>query len=84
MIEKPIKRTRGILIRTLNGEFVFRIYSEDKETFKDYQIRHDDLEIEIIDDGDASFYEYEVEEREDYDGFIDYPSQALGRIPKQL
>lgn len=28
---------------------VFRVYSEDRKTFKDYEIYHPDLEVEIDD-----------------------------------
>ena len=54
--EKPAKGTKGCLIYTMNEEFVFRVYQEDK-TFIDYDILHYDLDI-TIDSDDATFYEF--------------------------
>jgi hypothetical protein len=48
------KGLKGFLIRTLDNEFVFRVYHED-HSFTDYDIRHYDLEIEIIGDDSAVF-----------------------------
>lgn len=42
--------TEGYLIWAhADNTFVFRIYSEDKKIFKDYDIKVDDLKIKIID-----------------------------------
>lgn len=73
--ERSANKVRGYLLVTLDGEIVFRVYtSADRKEFKDYQIRHQDLEVEIIDDY-SSFYD---EPSDDYDGYIDYPSR-LGK-----
>ncbi len=55
--QKPAKGTKGILLYTLNNEYVFRVYKEDN-SFIDYDILHCDLELTINDD-DATFYEFE-------------------------
>ena len=54
---KPAKGTKGMLLYTMNDEYVFRVYKED-HTFTDYDILHCDLELTIMDD-DATFYEFE-------------------------
>jgi len=54
---KPAKGTKGLLIYTINDEYVFRVYKED-HTFTDYDIHHCDLELTINGD-DATFYEFE-------------------------
>jgi len=46
---------KGMLIRTLDGALVFRVY-HDREHFTDYEIRHDDLSVTIDADALASFY----------------------------
>jgi hypothetical protein len=38
----------GILIRTLNGKYAFRVYHSDSE-FTDYELRHTDLCVTICD-----------------------------------
>ena len=48
------KGLKGFLIRTLDNEFVFRVYHED-HSFTDYDILHYDLEVEIIGDDSAVF-----------------------------
>lgn len=63
--------TRGYLLRTLHGDLVFRIYGEPDQTgrrpFRDYEIRHHDLRIELL---DGTIFEGET--KEGYQGFIDY------------
>ena len=54
---KPAKGTKGVLIYSMNNEFVFRVYKED-HTFTDYDILHCDLDV-TIDSEDATFYEFE-------------------------
>ena len=51
------KGQRGILLNTFDGNYYFRTYAADG-SFKDYLVRHCDLEITLHDD-DATFYEYE-------------------------
>jgi hypothetical protein len=50
------KGQKGILIDSFDGNYYFRVYKEDG-SFKDYLVRHCDLEITLHDD-DATFYEY--------------------------
>ena len=45
---KDAKGVRGVLINSL-GSYFFRVYEKDGR-FTDYDIKHFDLEIEIIDD----------------------------------
>ena len=54
---KPAKGTKGVLIYSMNNEYVFRVYKED-HTFTDYDILHCDLDV-TIDSEDATFYEFE-------------------------
>jgi hypothetical protein len=44
----------GILIRSLDGQYYFRVYQEDGE-FIDYELSHFDLGV-IIQERDAAFY----------------------------
>lgn len=72
--ERSANKVRGYLLATLDGELVFRVYtSADRKEFKDYKIRHQDLEVEIVDNY-SSFFD---EKTDDYDGFLDYPSRLL-------
>ena len=57
MKNRPAKGTRGCIIRTIDGGYMFRVYFANHE-FIDYDILHYDMEVEIIDD-DATFYEYD-------------------------
>jgi hypothetical protein len=49
------KGLKGFLIRTLDNEFVFRVYTDTDGGFIDYDIHHYDLEVEIIGDDSAVF-----------------------------
>lgn len=64
----PAKGSRGLLIWT--GEtYQFRVYHDlDPQGFTDYDIRHSDLEIEILDE-DAAFYD---------DRKLDHSPETLG------
>ncbi len=64
----PAKGSRGFLIRS--GEtYLFRVYHDlDPQGFTDYDIRHSDLEIEILDE-DAAFYD---------DRTLDHSPKTLG------
>ncbi|CAG0949621.1 hypothetical protein MTYP_00113 [Methylophilaceae bacterium] len=46
---------RGVLCKSLDGSFFFRVYSKD-HSFIDYALRHDDLEVTIGETELASFY----------------------------
>jgi len=69
--------TVGIILRPFNdGPAVFRIYGK-KGAFKDYEIRHDDIRVKIMDDS--------VEMLESLDGedcFLDYSRKILGQEQK--
>ena len=47
---------KGCLIDSFDGNYYFRVYNG--QDFKDYLVRHCDLEITLHDE-DATFYEYE-------------------------
>jgi hypothetical protein len=49
---------KGVLIRTLDGVMMFRVY-RDLERFTDYEIKHDDLSVAIDADQLAAFYRSE-------------------------
>ena len=46
----------GMLLRSLDGAYFFRVYHDDKE-FTDYELWHHDLSVTISKDAFASFYE---------------------------
>ena len=48
---KPAKGQKGYLLYTMNNEYVFRVYKEDR-SFTDYDILHCDLDV-TIDSDDA-------------------------------
>jgi len=62
---------KGVLIRTVDGATVFRVY-DGRERFTDYEIRHDDLSVTIDADELAAFYK--VGERD----ILDHGPQVLG------
>jgi hypothetical protein len=62
---------KGVLLRTLHGTIVFRVYGEAHE-FTDYEIRHDDLTVTIGPDALAAFYK--VGERH----VLDHSPEVLG------
>lgn len=64
---------RGFLIRGLNNEVWFRVYSKshtDTESFVDYEITNHDCEVVII-DPDAAFIRTEAGD------FLDYTTQSM-------
>lgn len=75
MTETPAHKVRGFLIRDCNnGELLFRVYDKDnRRKFKDYEIRHHDLEIEIIDNYSSIF---DGGTAEGLDGYVDYKSRT--------
>jgi hypothetical protein len=68
---QPAAGVKGVLIRTLDGVMMFRVY-HDRERFTDYEIRHDDLAVTIDADALAAFYK--VGERD----ILDHAPQVLG------
>jgi hypothetical protein len=68
---KSAAGVKGVIIRTLDGAMLFRVY-HDREHFTDYDIRHDDLSVTIDTDALASFYK--VGERD----ILDHSPQVLG------
>jgi len=62
---------KGVIVRTLDGTMVFRIYN-DRECFTDYEIRNDDLSVTIDTDELAAFYQ--IGERH----ILDHGPQVLG------
>ena len=64
----------GCLLQTPNGSLSFRIYSEDRKKFTDYDFRHYDLQVQIV-DNDAVFYNFEDETTP----VLDYSPDALGK-----
>ena len=69
----PAKGVQGVLISS-QGKPYFRVYSKDKESFKDYELLHQDLKITI--DESASFYE----RKEDDVCALDYDPRCFGLI----
>lgn len=66
--------TTGILCMDADGSFFFRVYDKiRKEEFRDYQIKHSDLQI-TIHDMDAYFYDY----------VLDYSPETLGYNDDEL
>lgn len=68
---RPAAGTKGVLIRTLGGKTMFRVY-EPGGAFTDYEIRHDDLKVTIDPDELATFYR--VAERD----ALDHSPEVLG------
>lgn len=61
----PAQGSRGHLIWCVD-RYMFRVYHD--QTFTDYDIRHADLEIEIV-DPDSAFYDGRI---------LDYSPETLG------
>ena len=72
----PALGVRGFLLRSIddNGglRYIFRVYGGD-HSFRDYELIHSDLEIEIVDE-EAAFYEAE----EGDDARLDHSPRTLG------
>jgi hypothetical protein len=72
MKEINAKGTKGYLMYNFHSqEYFFRIY--ENSLFKDYKIKAEELQVEIISD---SYALYETES-ENY--FVDFSSKALGK-----
>jgi len=71
--------TRGFLLRSVDdagsSKYFFRVYGAD-HSFRDYELIHSDLEIEIVDE-DATFYESE----DSQDATLDHCPRTLGYEP---
>ena len=46
----------GIIIKLMDGSIAFRVYENDKSSFTDYALNHDDLPVTIEAGSLASFY----------------------------
>jgi len=68
---------RGVIIRTLGGTLLFRVY-HDRERFIDYEIRHDDLGV-TIDAGELAAF-YKVGARD----VLDHSPEVLGLRKMEL
>lgn len=68
---QPAAGVKGVLIRTLDGVMMFRVY-HDRERFTDYEIRHDDLSVTIDADALAAFYR--IGDRD----ILDHSPEVLG------
>lgn len=67
--------TTGFILDTFDG-YVFRVYDKGESSFTDYDLRHSDLEVTIV-DTDAVFYEYE-NGTESTEYVLDYSPKTLG------
>lgn len=63
---------RGFLIRGVDGEMYFRVYSTDGE-FVDYEITNHDVEVVVI-DRDAALI------RNQAGNFLDYTSDSMNIV----
>ena len=62
----------GYLIWCGGDRYVFRVYTQAPDEFVDYDLRHTDMRIKIV-DSDAFFYS---DERGDY---VDHSPATLGK-----
>ena len=68
----PAGGITGVICRNaIDGKPFFRVYEEDY-TFVDYRLGHDDLEVTITHDTQASFY------RSENDDVLDHSPEVLG------
>ncbi len=68
---KSAKGIKGCLLDCFDGNYYFRVY-ESPGVFKDYLVKHCDLEV-IINDEDAVLYE-----KENGDLSLDHSPETLG------
>lgn len=71
MKTKPAQGLTGFIIETVYGLNVFRVYRGD-HSFTDYELRHGDLEVMIV-DKDAVLYELD-----DGENMLDHSPETLG------
>lgn len=62
---------RGVLCRSTDGEYFFRIY-RGSGRFTDYELRHSDLTVTIAEDEEATFY------RVGKNAILDHSPETLG------
>jgi hypothetical protein len=72
--ETPAQGQRGMLIRSINGIFYFRQYTDDYE-FVDYEVTNYDVEIEILDPHAALI-------RNERGDFLDYTAESMNVVSK--
>ena len=71
---RSAKNQQGFILRNFfDGSYFFRIYGKHG-SFKDYDIAHHDLEVQIV-DGSAEF----LESSDGKKLFLDYSRRALGQ-----
>lgn len=72
--ERPAQGVRGMLLRHQDPKnpLIFRVYSEDKKTYKDYALALLDVAVEI-----TGIYASLFDGGDVYDGKLDYPSKRL-------
>ncbi len=68
--ERSANGVKGVLCRSFDGQYFFRVYGKGKE-FNDYLLCHDDLAVTITDEC-ASFYVIGD------DKYLDHNSQTFG------
>ena len=71
---KPADGAEGYLIWCGGDRYVFRIYSNAPHDFVDYDLRHTDMRIKIV-DSDAFFYS------DDKGDLIDHAPATVGIEP---
>jgi hypothetical protein len=78
MDEKPAKGIQGFILWTpRSGGPVFRVYDEnDRSKFIDYDICHNDLEVEIV--SDCAVFRQSGSRG----NTLDYSNAVLGRVSK--
>lgn len=70
-------KQKGILLKSLTGDpYLFRVYGKNG-SFKDYEILHDDIGIQILDDS-AEF----LESKDGKEFYLDYSRKILGQEAK--
>ena len=62
----------GFILDTFDGVRVFRVYKKDSMAYTDYELRHGDLEVKIV-DADAVLYELDNGKN-----LLDYSPETLG------
>jgi len=72
---KPANGVEGILISTIDGKYLLRVYDSNHDS-QDFIIKHADLSIKIL-DNDAYFYTNDNDP--DCAGYIDYSPKTLGK-----
>lgn len=68
------KNLKGFILQTATGDIVFRTYENDGN-FKDYNLKHLDLEVIISESSDATLYESEDQSVMN----LDYSPETLGK-----